>query len=78
MDPITPQEARANEDAWLLGRLRLWSFTPPERERLIEIGDALREKPTLARRERETFAELDAFWERDRQQFEACVGHKPF
>lgn len=42
MDSATWKVLRAEEDERLLANLGRWSFTPPERQRLLEIRDAKR------------------------------------
>lgn len=74
MDALTPQQERAEKDARLIRNMRRWSFTPPERRRIQEIGDELRAKPVLTRKEAFALREIDAFWERDQRSLKASLG----
>lgn len=74
IDPVTWAQLRAEEDEWLIGNLRRLAFTPPQRGRIEEIGNALRAKPELTRREAWILREIDAFWEQWRENLKAFCG----
>jgi len=77
MDPITHEQLQADKDAELISKLRVWAFTPPERERLEAIAKSLRSKSMLTPREAWILTEIDEFWKRQERQTQACIGPQP-
>lgn len=77
METVTWAEVQAEEDARMLRNLRRHGFTPPERGRIEEIGNALRGKPALTPWEAWALNEINEFTQRDEEQFRAATGPQP-